>query len=170
MGQQSGYRLDSRRSSTDGPEGNTQDGSGDFSCRFCNKRLSTKNGLRLHEHWHTGENLFKCQFCEKIMTTKNGLEIHERRHTGERPFVCDVCQKGFCSKGQLKSHYIVHMNIWWWSVFANNDKLDSGCECSKTMEWPIYCFLSSNLPMCEGFLHREVVNRIVQLAVVLPCK
>ena len=51
----------------------------DFKCKFCDKILSSKRNLELHEKKCQVINQkddFKCKFCNKILRTKQGLLYH----------------------------------------------------------------------------------------------
>lgn len=79
-------------------------GAGPFQCSECDKVLSSKHCLQMHEMTHTGTRPFTCVTCGHGYRTKEQLRTHELSHTGELPFLCTECGKGFKSKSQLKRH------------------------------------------------------------------
>lgn len=42
---------------------------------------------------HTGDVPYKCGYCDRRMSSRNHLVVHERTHTGEKPHVCSYCGK-----------------------------------------------------------------------------
>ena len=57
---------------------------------------------------HTGEKPYACNVCEKRLCSRDELKMHTMLHTGEKPFVCSRCPKTFVRKKYLRSHFKVH--------------------------------------------------------------
>lgn len=55
-----------------------------YSCQYCERHFSTRQGLERHIHIHTITNqhtqLFKCRYCSKSFGSQVGRRRHERRH------------------------------------------------------------------------------------------
>ncbi|XP_072537733.1 PR domain zinc finger protein 2 [Salminus brasiliensis] len=53
-----------------------------FSCKHCQKRFTTRQGLERHSHASTSCNTqtFRCRHCRKSFSTQFGRRRHERRH------------------------------------------------------------------------------------------
>ena len=79
-----------------------------FSCKFCSKKMTRMDNLKLHEKSHTKENLHHCKYCKKSFTRKYRLVNHERVHTGEKPFNCNNCDKSFKQESHLQKHEGIH--------------------------------------------------------------
>ncbi|GLV41621.1 crooked legs [Carabus blaptoides fortunei] len=80
-------------------------------CRFCNKMLSTKEGLRLHERRHTGEKLKSCPVCHATFAKSNHLIRHMQMHnkpTDEYKHTCQECGMGFTKASHLLKHKKEH--------------------------------------------------------------
>lgn len=75
-----------------------------FFCEICNKTLNSKQGLLIHQRFHTNERPFVCKFCQKAFRDGGTLRKHERIHTGFKPHQCTVCQKKFNQKICLREH------------------------------------------------------------------
>lgn len=88
-----------------------------YTCKLCNKTLTTRRGYLLHiknESGHTKQKQspFQCSECHKFFKTKIGLKTHRFLHVNdeERPFQCGICKKGFASKLSFQIHAAVHTN------------------------------------------------------------
>merc|ERR1712029_326194 len=76
-------------------------------CNICNKRYSSKFGLRQHiEKVHMYMKRFSCDSCDNSFTTKVGLVNHnEREHGGERHRVCcPICGGEYSTERALQDH------------------------------------------------------------------
>lgn len=76
-------------------------------CKFCNKILTTKEGLKLHERKHTGEKLKTCPACNATFTKTNHLIRHMSLHnkpTDEYKHICQECGMGFTKLFHLTKH------------------------------------------------------------------
>ncbi|XP_053159166.1 zinc finger protein 84-like isoform X2 [Hemicordylus capensis] len=53
-------------------------------------------------------NLHKCQYCEKCLSTRSALAVHERIHRMERPYKCHECGENFRQNHHLVRHQVTH--------------------------------------------------------------
>lgn len=108
-----------------------------YTCKICNKNLSSTHTYLFHKRIHTGERPCVCHICGKQFRAPNGLQRHltethdkvrrhtcrlcpknfansqnlkqhMRIHTGERPYVCSHCGKRFTQSGSLHVHLKTH--------------------------------------------------------------
>ena len=105
-----------------------------YVCTVCEKRFTTKVGLKYHLRSHSGKDVFTCTQCEKrfayhgnLMTYMNihsskyrcsecgkncqnnrDLTRHRQTHSGEKPFECNVCSKQFKQSANLVKHSKIH--------------------------------------------------------------
>ncbi|XP_055705290.1 zinc finger protein 878-like [Phlebotomus papatasi] len=74
-----------------------------FSCKKCNKVLSTKNSLKVHMASH-GAPIHQCNSCEKSFKIRESLKKHVQRVHEERKFPCFHCGKKYASNGDAIRH------------------------------------------------------------------
>lgn len=79
-----------------------------FTCRFCQKVLRTKKGLRIHQRRHTGEKLRSCELCNAKFTRTHHLIRHVKTHSSDPGHLCAVCGLSFMKLSHLLSHKKVH--------------------------------------------------------------
>ncbi|XP_077391440.1 uncharacterized protein LOC144027628 [Festucalex cinctus] len=79
-----------------------------FSCSYCGKIYSKRNGVNMHVRMHAAVKQFSCSECGKRFTRNHYLINHMKVHTGEKPFPCSVCGKTFSCKGNLSKHMMTH--------------------------------------------------------------
>ncbi|KAH1003741.1 hypothetical protein HUJ04_003611 [Dendroctonus ponderosae] len=78
-------------------------------CTQCEKTFTHPYAYQKHMRYHVkGPLLYSCKICQKEISTLSSFKDHMRSHTGERPFICEQCGKGFHSKKHLKAHVVVH--------------------------------------------------------------
>lgn len=46
-----------------------------------------------------------CLVCNKALSSKTALMLHERTHTGEKPCSCTDCEAKFSQSSALKTHH-----------------------------------------------------------------
>lgn len=78
----------------------------DLNCRFCEKKFSYKNNLKLHEtEVHTKTFRYFCDFCNRGHVRKDRLLEHlHSQHLKIRPYCCSVCGFAFTLQKNLKAH------------------------------------------------------------------
>ncbi|XP_024276618.1 GDNF-inducible zinc finger protein 1 [Oncorhynchus tshawytscha] len=86
----------------------THTGDKPYSCTDCEAKFSQSSALKTHRRTHTGEKPFACDQCDARFTQNHMLSYHKRAHTGEKPFMCESCGKSFASKEYLKHHSRIH--------------------------------------------------------------
>lgn len=82
-------------------------------CKYCNKVLTTKEGLKLHERRHTGEKLKSCPICNASFAKSNHLVRHMSSHnkpTEQYKHTCEECGMGFTKAFHLVKHKREHKN------------------------------------------------------------
>ncbi|CAG5004644.1 unnamed protein product [Parnassius apollo] len=78
-------------------------------CHICGKQFRAPNGLQRHlTETHERLRRYACSFCPKNFANTQNLKQHIRIHTGERPFVCTHCGKRFTQSGSLHVHLKTH--------------------------------------------------------------
>lgn len=85
-------------------------GDAPWHCRFCPKKVRTKEALDIHERVHTGEKPFLCrQGCERRFAHATDRVRHERSmHTSEKPHKCVQCNAAFVRRRELVIHLQRH--------------------------------------------------------------
>ncbi|XP_041716190.1 GDNF-inducible zinc finger protein 1 [Coregonus clupeaformis] len=86
----------------------THTGDKPYSCTDCEAKFSQSSALKTHRRTHTGEKPFACDQCDARFSQNHMLSYHKRAHTGEKPFMCESCGKSFASKEYLKHHSRIH--------------------------------------------------------------
>ncbi|XP_062549063.1 zinc finger protein 420-like isoform X2 [Armigeres subalbatus] len=81
-----------------------------WQCRFCPKKLRTKEAMDIHERVHTGEKPFHCrQGCDRKFAHATDRVRHERSmHTSEKPHKCQQCNGAFVRRRELVIHTRKH--------------------------------------------------------------
>jgi uncharacterized Zn-finger protein len=80
-----------------------------FPCKYCGKKLTSKEALKKHEMIHTGEKPYSCDNCGKRFINISSLKRHELLHTGEKPYSCQYCKKKFRHTASLRGHERIHL-------------------------------------------------------------
>lgn len=75
-----------------------------YSCKYCNKRCSTRPWLARHIASKHEEPKYKCSDCGKLFWNKRKLDKHENEHKGVKPYSCVECGLSYTSKDGLSSH------------------------------------------------------------------
>ena len=86
---------------------------GNFSCRHCNRVLTTQGNIRRHIlRIHERQNLIKrpkCVFCNVAKFTPSELYQHlSIIHTKEKPYFCCICSEEFSNKRNRNCHEKTH--------------------------------------------------------------
>lgn len=87
-------------------------GDAPWHCRFCPKRLRTKEAIDIHERVHTGEKPFPCrEGCDRRFAHATDRVRHERSmHTSEKPHKCAHCKEAYVRRRELVIHLQRHHN------------------------------------------------------------
>nr|XP_029720496.1 gastrula zinc finger protein XlCGF17.1-like [Aedes albopictus] len=87
-------------------------GDAPWHCRFCPKRLRTKEAMDIHERVHTGEKPFPCrEGCDRRFAHATDRVRHERSmHTSEKPHKCAHCKEAYVRRRELVIHLQRHHN------------------------------------------------------------
>ena len=81
-----------------------------YICHICEKVLSSKKYLEIHEQKCKGrkkENIFNCEFCDKVLSSKQNLELHIKKCKiikDKEEFNCEYCKKNLSTKQNLENH------------------------------------------------------------------
>ena len=76
-----------------------------FGCKVCNKSLTSKHALVLHEKTqHEGVRSFQCAVCGKYLGRPSNLRRHMLTHTSDRPYACSMCEKTYRDNFDLRLH------------------------------------------------------------------
>ncbi|XP_013419802.1 zinc finger protein 431-like [Lingula anatina] len=75
-----------------------------FQCSYCDKLLSKRNALIMHEKIHNSKRVLKCEHCEKSFTRTVDLVEHEKIHE----LKCSYCNKSYWGTRALKRHEKIH--------------------------------------------------------------
>ena len=84
-----------------------------FQCEFCNKTISTVEGLTNHiTRVHEKSKPHQCELCQKAFADNAKMKDHIRLvHNTRKRFNCDDCGKSYTSKRNLDDHNkTIHLN------------------------------------------------------------
>ena len=78
-------------------------------CSQCGKKVTSKEGLKMHIKRHTENYDVKCGECNRTFLSKGALKLHSDLHhdTGDI-YSCDGCEATFKLKYQFKNHIRIH--------------------------------------------------------------
>ena len=76
-------------------------------CQYCGDEFEMQSSFTTHMKEKHPSDSFICEYCQKSLSTSNGLFKHQRSHLYLK-HVCDVCNKRFQFPGQKKKHMKVH--------------------------------------------------------------
>lgn len=80
-----------------------------YTCKICNKNLSSAHTYLFHKRIHTGERPCVCHICGKQFRAPNGLQRHlTETHERVRRYNCSLCPKNFANSQNLKQHLRIH--------------------------------------------------------------
>lgn len=83
-----------------------------WTCKFCNKKYSSRNQMEEHKNMHTGDRPYKCGDCPKDFASKYTLNAHTKIHSErKRPYGCPTCPKTFYSNQNLAQHERTHTGV-----------------------------------------------------------
>ncbi|XP_058059276.1 zinc finger protein 845-like [Anopheles bellator] len=96
-------------------------------CGNCSKVFKTRQALRKHSMYHSGELPFRCDECGVQFMRPGQLSFHKARYHGVSAptivnrYSCDYCPRIFLRKQDLASHYfMVHRRDRAAEVFVND--------------------------------------------------
>jgi hypothetical protein len=74
-------------------------------CKYCNKHLSSKCYLQIHETTCKEDNIvFKCQHCDKVLSSKCYLQKHEKNCESIKCLKCNFCDIILGTNQTLQKH------------------------------------------------------------------
>ena len=82
-----------------------------YSCRLCDKKLTTKSGINLHMDTAHKNDKFACQECDFQASQRLGLQSHIRHvHAGIK-YKCDLCNYKISFKNRKYHMKFRHENV-----------------------------------------------------------
>lgn len=83
-----------------------------YSCPTCDKSFRSASGMNRHvRDVHEGTKNFVCDVCGRRLASRASRDEHRRTHTGERPHACEICGKSFKQKASLHVHRLYHSKV-----------------------------------------------------------
>ena len=67
-----------------------------------------RSALCTQNHFLSFENTIPCKYCEKKFSQQQSVKLHERIHTGEKPYSCNNCNYRAISRGNITKHELIH--------------------------------------------------------------
>ena len=71
-------------------------------------RDTTRQGNPYHHSCYARNVPYSCKYCEKKFSQQQSVKLHERIHTGEKPYSCNNCNYRAISRGNITKHELIH--------------------------------------------------------------